>query len=266
MIVTTPHLDPPNGITWQVHKQHSIASLSPPKDLKQRLQVLPQSYLRDRRVTDTFKLAVTPGRGSDELAAARTGDSTTAWPEAHYLAPLHPVLEWAADRALAELSRDEIFVVRGAVDSPTVLVSVTQSDHRGQVVASSYYTVEFPEPALPLPTAHPSADEAIAALGLSGVNAGDLGDVSGFQPLVAAAVSAVDSAAEFHAQAIRAETRQRVDEWVARTARWKQQALNLTQHSGLRQRARRIDDEQALAEEMNPEHRLVRPLLVVVPA
>jgi hypothetical protein len=40
----------------------------------------------------------------------------------------------------------------------------------------------------------------------------------------------------------------------------------MTQHTGLRQRARRIDDEQALAEEMNPDRRLVRPLVVVVPA
>ena len=75
--ITTPQLDPPNGIKWQIHKQHSIASLTPPKDLKQRLQVLPQSYLRDRKVIETFKLATTPGRGRDELTAARSGDSTT---------------------------------------------------------------------------------------------------------------------------------------------------------------------------------------------
>jgi ERCC4-related helicase len=263
--VTTPHLDPPNGIKWQVHQQHSIASLSPPKDLKQRLQVLPQSYLRDRRVTETFKLAVTAACGRDELAGARSGDSKTTWPEAHYLAPLHPVLEWASDRALAELSRDEIFVARGSVDDPTVLVSVTQSNRRGQIVASSYYTVQFPDPALPLTTAHSSAGEAIASLGLSTVNAGDLGVVAELQALVSGAVAAADSAAEHQAQAIRDDTRQRIDDWIARTATWKQLALNMTQHISLRQRTRRIDDEQALAEEMNPDRRLVRPLLVVVP-
>ena len=230
-----------------------------------RLQVLPQSYLRDRKVIETFKLATTPGRGRDELTAARSGDSTTTWPEAHYLAPLHPVLEWASDRALAELSRDEIFVARGGVDYPTVLVSVTQSNRRGQVVASSYYTVQFPDPAMPLAMPHKSADDAIAALGLSTVNAGDLGDVSDRQLLVAAAVGAADKTAEHHAQAIRDETRQRIDDWVERTAAWKQLAQNMTQHTSLRQRARRIDDEQALAEEMNPDRRLVRPLLVVVP-
>ena len=132
------------------------------------------------------------------------------------------------------------------------------------MVASSYYTVEFPDPALPLTSAHGSAGDALAALGLSTVNAGDLGDVSGLQPLVAAAVVAADSAAEHHAQAIRDESRQRIDDWIARTATWKQLALNMTQHTALRQRTRRIDDEQALAEEMNPDRRLVRPLVVVV--
>lgn len=263
--VTTPELDPPNGIKWTVHKQHSIASLTPPKDLKQRLQVLPQSYLRDRRVTETFKLAVAPGRGRDELAAARSGDSLTTWPEAHYLAPLHPVLEWACDRSMAELRRDEIFVARGSVDDPTVLVSVTQSNRRGQVVASAYYAVQFPDPALPLATPHESAAEALAVLGLSTVNAGDLGDVSGMQQLVAAAVHAADQAAEGQAQAIRDETRRRIDEWLARTAMWKQMAFDMTKHASLRQRERRIDDEQKLAEEMNPDRRLVRPLVVVVP-
>ena len=263
--VTTPHLDPPNGIKWLVHQQHSIASLSPPKDLKQRLLVLPQSYLRDRRVTDSFKLAVTAACGRDELEAARSGDSKTTWPEAHYLAPLHPVLEWASDRALAELSRDEIFVARGAVDDATVLVSVTQSNRRGQIVASSFYTVQFPDPALPLTTAHGSAGEAIASLGLSTVNAGDLGAVEDLQPLISDAVAASDSAAEHQAQSIRDDTRQRINDWIARTAMWKQLASNMTQHISLRQRTRRIEDEQALAEEMNPDRRLVRPLLVVVP-
>ena len=147
--IATPRLAPPNGIKWQVHQQHSIASLVPPADLRQRLQVLPQSYLRERRVVEEFKLALTPTRGRDELDQAQTGTSTSTWPEAHFLAPLHPVVEWAADRALAELSRDEIFAVRGAVQFPTVLVLVTQSNLRGQVVAASYYTVVFPDPSTP---------------------------------------------------------------------------------------------------------------------
>ena len=71
--IATPRLAPPTGIKWQVHQQHSIASLEPPADLRQRLQVLPQSYLRERRVVEEFKLALTPTRGRDELDRARSG-------------------------------------------------------------------------------------------------------------------------------------------------------------------------------------------------
>nr|CRL70028.1 helicase [Mycolicibacterium komanii] len=267
--VTTPQLPPPNGIKWQVHKLHSIASLVPPADLRQRLQVLPQSYLRDRKVVEAFKLALTPARGFEELVQARSGASHTTWPEAHFLAPLHPVIEWAADRALAELTRDEIFAVRGGVDFVTVLVVVTQSNLRGQVVAASYYTVEFPDPAQPsigMATPHAGARDAIAGLQLADVNAGDLTDVADLQKLVATAVSVTDSAAAQHAEAIRSETARRIQEWMGRTQRWKTQAQSMTQHSGLRQRTRRIDDEQALAQDMNPDRRLVRPLIVVVPS
>jgi hypothetical protein len=266
--ITTPRLDPPNGIKWQVHQLHSIASMVPPADLRQRLQVLPQSYLRERRVVETFKLALTPARGEDELVQARSGTSQSTWPEAHFLAPLHPVIEWAADRALAELSRDEIFAVRGRVTFPTVLVLVTQSNLRGQLVAASYYTVEFPDamqPSVGLATPYANPHDAIAQLQLESVNAGDLDGISNLQKLVATAVSVTDAAAEQHAEAIRAETSQRIQDWLQRTQQWKQQALNMTQHTSLRQRSRRIDDEQALAQDMNPDRRLVRPLLVVVP-
>ena len=266
--VTTPQMAPPNGIKWQVHELHSIASMSPPADLRQRLQALPQSYLRDRKVVDTFKLALTPARGAQELVQARSGTSQSTWPEAHFLAPLHPVIEWATDRALAELGRDEIFAVRGDVAYPTVLVLATQSNLRGQVVATSYYTVEFPDPAQPsvgLATPHSDAADAIASLKLVTVNAGDLAELADLQQLVASAVSTAEVAAEQQAQAIRAETARRIQEWLQRTHRWKRHAQNMTQRGGLRQRSRRIDDEQALAQDMNPDRRLVRPLIVVVP-
>ncbi|MGB3287473.1 helicase-related protein [Mycolicibacter algericus] len=266
--ITTPAQAPPNGIKWQVHQHHSIASLVPPADLRQRLQVLPQSYLADRTVIESFKLALTPARGQAELEAARSGDSTTTWPEAHFLAPLHPVVEWVADRALAELSRDEIFAAHGGVDFPTVLVLVTQSNRRGQVVAASYYTVVFPDPGQPevgMVTAYTHPHTAIDALSLATVNPGDLTDVTDLQPLVAAAVHAANAAADQHAEAIRAETQLRIAAWTQRTQSWKQQAGELAKRDTLVARTRRIDDEQSLAQDMNPDRRLVRPLVVVVP-
>jgi hypothetical protein len=90
--------------------------------------------------------------------------------------------------------------------------------------------------------------------------------VAGLQPLVGAAVAAADTAADQQAEAIRRETAARIKEWTERTQRWKREADKLIQRGQLRQRARRIDDEQSLAHDMNPDRRLVRPLIVVVPS
>ncbi|MFC7751874.1 hypothetical protein [Tsukamurella soli] len=254
---------------WTVHKKYSIASLTPPKDLTQRLKVLPQDYLTARRVTDTYKLAYTAARGEEELKQARTGASTSTWPEAHYLAPLHPILDWAADRALAELGRAQIYAVRGAVLFPTVLVQVTQTNGRGQVVAAGYYTVAFPDPDEPsasLAMPHTTAHEAVAELKLAEVNTCDITDVQALQPLVAAAVRAADANAEQQAEAIRRETAARIGAWMRRSHRWQEEAGTLIKRSELVEQSKRITEEQELAVAMNPARRLTRPLIVVLPS
>ena len=266
--IKTPHLPPPNGVSWTVHQNHSIASLVPPRDLRQRLEVLPQSYLRARKVTESFKLALTPLRGEEELRQAREGTSTSSWPEAHFLAPLHPIIDWAADRALAELTRDQIFAVRGEVSMPTVLVQVMQTNTRGQVVAASYFTVGVPdldEPSIAFASAHNGAAAAVAALGLSTVNPGNLADVDVLQSLIGIAIERADAAADQQAEAIQRETEDRIRAWTVRAERWKQQAGALTQRPDLRQRTARITAQEELAQAMNPDRRLTRPLIVVVP-
>lgn len=265
--VKTPEQKPPNGVDWRVHKQQSIASLIPRPDLRQRLEVLPQSYLRERKVMEKFSLAYTKLRGEEELKQARTGESTSAWPEAHYLAPLHPVIDWAADRSLAELGRNQIFAARGSVPMTTVLVQVSHTNKRGQVIASSYYTVGFPDPATPngLAQPHASAGQAVRALALSDVNSGQHQDVESLQPLVAAAVKSADAAADQHEAAIRQETARRIDEWVTRSQKWTAEADALIQRADLKDRKARVAEEKELALAMNPERRLTRPLIVVVP-
>ena len=266
--VKTPQQAPPNGVSWTVHKAQSIASLVPPRDLRQRLEVLPQSYLRDRKVTESLKLAYTNLRGEEELRQARSGTSKSTWPEAHFLAPLHPIIDWAADRALAELGRNQIFAVRGEVGMTTILTQVTQTNTRGQVVAASYYTVVFPDvdnASFGLPTAHASPADAVAALGLSAINPANLRDTGPLQALVATAVATADTAANQQADAIRLETQQRISEWLNRSREWKQQASGLAQRNELRQRTARVTEEEDLANAMNPDRRLTRPLIIVVP-
>lgn len=264
----TPQLPPPSGADWTVHKQHSIASLTPTKDLVQRLEVLPQDYLKARRVTQTYKLAYTRARGEQELLQARSGESRSTWPEAHYLAPLHPIVDWAADRALAALGRSQIYAVRGAVPFPTVLVQVTQTNARGQVVAAGYFTVGFPDPGDPSGTwvtTHLTPLDAVEALALADVNADDITDTAQLQPLVAAAVRAVDEPANGQAEAVRQETDERIKAWIARADAWQFEADALIQRGDVLDRRARMTEEQKQARAMNPERRLTRPLMIAVP-
>ncbi|MPV50989.1 helicase [Pseudactinotalea sp. HY160] len=269
VVTPTPAATPPNGLAWQRDRVQQLASLIPPRDLAQRLQVLPQSYLRDRRVSERLLLATTGAKGERELVAARSAESTSAWPEAHFLGPLHPVLDWAADRVLAELPRAAIFAVRGAVEFRTVLLQGTLTNARGQVIASTYHTAQFLSgPERPALTAHGTAAEALDHVGLAGRNTGDLADaglLAGLDRLIAPAVAAVESQLPGQVAAIREHTIDRVATWQRRAEDWSAQAGRQTQHRGLKSRARVIDAEHRLAADMLPDRTLVRPLLVIVP-
>src|SRR5690606_15590739 len=173
------------------------------------------------------------------------------WPEAHYLGALHPVLDWAADRALSRLDRNAILAVRGGVDSPTVLLVGTLSNQRGQVVASSFASVEFPNPdnhAFRLLSVHGSAAEMIDAVGLAerrsnvGAVAG-LGDLSALiRPAVLAAQAELDQL--FDAAATAAQ--EKVARWSERIASWDREPADLAQRLELRLRRLSVEQEKEL--------------------
>ena len=103
------------------------------------------------------------------------------------------MLDWASDRALASLARNQVFAVRGHVDAPTVLLLGTLTNRRGQVVSSVFLSAEFPNPTNPgfcLITPHASAAEMVSEAGLAtkSSNPGPVAGASGLSPLVTAAV------------------------------------------------------------------------------
>jgi ERCC4-related helicase len=259
------------GVEWREFTPESIVQLRPPRDLEQRLEVLPQTYLREREVTSTFKLATTRTRANQLLTDARNDTrSTSSWPEAHYVGPLHPVLDWAADRALGGLGRNEVPAIRGAVDEPVVLLLATLSNRRGQVVARSFITAEHPDvgsPSFVIPTAYGSAAEALADLGVTATraNPGPV-DASVLQSLIPAAVAAGLALGEQLSEASREAIDARIDHWSSRVEHWQRDADALNQIAGLRERRVTVLEEKTLAEQMRPHQTLVRPLLVVVPA
>ena len=258
------------GVGWRDYGPQQIVELIPPPDLRQRLEVLPQSYLAERKVAERFKLVTSKARGKALLADALTDESDSSWPEAHYLGPLHPVIDWAADRAMASLGRNQVFAVRGDVEHPTILLLGTLTNRRGQVVASSYLTAEFPNPANPgfcIVTPHESATAMAAAVGYADTasNPGAVAGIDALRPLIVHAVrSAAAEMAAVFAAAQDAITG-RVQEWSRRVTDWTVEADALVQRSELRQRRVSVQEEQAIAARMVPERQLVRPLLVVVP-
>ncbi|WP_230977194.1 helicase-related protein [Georgenia yuyongxinii] len=269
-VLETPASPPPNGVSWRNHAHHHVAELVPQADLRQRLEILPQPYLAARHVTQKLMLATNRQRGQQELDRALSDETQSAWPEASFLAPLHPVLDWVSDRALANLGRDQVFAVRGDGEDLTVVLQGTLTNQHGQVVATGYLTAAFPNAdnsRFCLPEAHASATEALVAAGFTAqaVNTGAVPGAAALQRYVGAAV---DSATPLMADvtvAASTATEERVRSWLNRTERWDADSADLVRRTQLLDRKARVDAERALAETMLPSRTLVRPLLVIVP-
>jgi hypothetical protein len=71
-------------------------------------------------------------------AKAKAGESGTAWPEVHYLGPQHPVLDWAADKLLNRVDRNEAIAIPCNVAEPTFLVSGVWSNKLGEPIATAW--------------------------------------------------------------------------------------------------------------------------------
>lgn len=258
------------GLEWREYRQQSIVEFVPPADLRQRLDVLPQTYLAERKVMEKFKLVTSTARGKALLADALADETGSSWPEAHYLGPLHPVIDWAADRAMTSLGRNQVFAVRGAVDHPTFLLLGTLTNRRGHVVALVYLTAEFPNPSNPAfcpIIAHESAAAMADYVGYTRTasNPGPVARIDALQPLIASAVRSATSEMSALFSSAEDAVKLRVKEWSRRAADWTHDADVLIQRADLKQRRISIEDEQAIAARMAPERQLVRPLLAVVP-
>jgi hypothetical protein len=196
----------------------------------------------------------------------------STWPEAHYLSPLHPCLEWASDRALESLGRNQVFAVASeAVAGAAVLLHGTLTNQRGQVVASTYVVVRFPEPKDPsyhLPQPFGTLREALADLGLTGeaVNTGALQGRTGLEAYVGPGVRAGRRMLDQLFSAATDSVVERVQEWSERVSQWDAEAVSQVQRQEVKVRRSLVDEEKEIADAMLPDQKTIRPLLLVVPA
>lgn len=113
------------GVGWAEHAGEDLVELAP------RVTCRNASTCCRRAISSSAKCGRSccwpsrPRRGRSRCGAPprapRPGDQSTQWPQAHFLSPLHPVLDWAVDRALTRLGRNQVPVATAAVDAPTVI-------------------------------------------------------------------------------------------------------------------------------------------------
>ncbi|MGX1857651.1 helicase-related protein [Dietzia sp. NPDC055340] len=255
------------GVAWR-RNSNDTAQLEPPRDLIRRLDLLPEDYVRQRQVREELVLATGKAMAEQSLRDAREGASETTWPIAHFLGPLHPVSDWAADRALSSMARLELPAVRGAVDVPTVLVMGTLMNRRGQVVSRAFRVVEFQSPTFPTGGTIGDPHAWLREIGLdqSATNPGPVADEDALTALIPQAVEDTANSLDGVFASATAEAETRVAAWREKSARWEDEADREIGSARLRRLSARVREEAELAEQLRPEQRLVRPLLVVVPA
>jgi superfamily II DNA/RNA helicase len=268
---TTPDASPSaGGVAYRRHDQEQIVEFQPPRDLLARLDVLPQTYLAEREVSKRLRLATTKAKGKALLAAALADGGGSSWPEAHYLGPIHPVIDWASDRALATLSRNEVFALRADVERPTVLLLGTLTNKRGLTVSSVWVSVTFLNPDNPssaIVEVHDTALHMLAEVGATRklTNPGPVADPSRLTSLIPHAVGEARRRMTDQFDAVHADAEAKVDAWTNRVNQWSHEAEALIQRTEIKTRRVSVEDEKRLAAGRAPDRQLVRPLLVVVP-
>ncbi|WP_346426230.1 helicase-related protein [Actinobaculum sp. 313] len=271
------------GVSWRYDAKEHIAELVPPSGLRSRLEVLPQSYLAERGVREHLVLATSRSKAKALLADALRDSSDSSWPEAHYLGPLHPILDWISDRILAGLNRGSVFAMRGAVDAPTVLLMGTLTNRVGRTVSLVSLSAQFRY--LDLASARDSlargeAPQAVAFTTIHPTPAAMFTDVRVTEPqtnpgpvphldllkaLIAPAVDAAENQMALTVDAARRDANQRVESWARHVDAWDDDAGHLVQNRQLREQRSTVALEKQLLDQHQPAHTLVRPLLVVVP-
>ena len=252
-----------NGVGYVRHP-NQVAELTPPEDLRRRLEVLPQDYLADRKVRERFQLATNTDIGNEVMRRARTGQDGSTWPKAHFLGPLHPVTDWATDRALASLSAGQITAITGDVSTPTVLLMATLTNKRGQVVSRAFVAVMGGM----IPQDVPDPIGWLRGIGLTeqAINPGTLTLPDNAQELIAQSVQVASGQLQPMMSAARSHAEDRIGYWIDRADRW-QHAKNESQ-TMLRvgRSASLISEEKALISSLEPDRELIRPLVLILPA
>jgi len=141
------------------------------------------------------------------------------------------------------------------------------TNRRGQVVAASWLTAEFPtaQPTFVTVQQHGAARDALRALGLDRLRANPRPvAIHGLQELIGPSVEEAQKMMRQVFKAAEDDVSQRIEAWNDRLDQWDQKADAMPQLPGLKQRRVGVNQERELVAAMAPDRQLVRPLVVVV--
>jgi ERCC4-related helicase len=133
--------DPERELELRIDATASLVSFRPPPDLARRLDVLPQNYLKARKVLERLKLTSDADYANASLKRARDGNELL-WPEEVFFTGQHPVMEWISDKLLQQVGRNEAPVLVADVDDITFIVQGLYSNKNGQATVVEWMAVD----------------------------------------------------------------------------------------------------------------------------
>ncbi|MFD3425570.1 DEAD/DEAH box helicase [Nocardia fluminea] len=246
-----------------------MVAFTPPVDLIPRFRDLPSEYLDEQKIAERLRLSGSVEFSEERLDRARKS-TDSAWPDVHFLAPIHPVLDWAADRSISRFGRNEIPVVSGTVNEPVFLTQAVWSNALGQPAISHWGAVRG------LPD-HPEVGDFDQTLDQAGIregatNAGfDAVDLDTLQYRVSAAVDAATEHIRDRRDDFEADLLRRIDDYRRGLKGWEQTALGIVTDSGRRTGSRleitaTVDQSTALIDSLAASgDPFVRVVAVIVP-
>jgi ERCC4-related helicase len=202
-----------------------MIAFAPPADLITRFRDLPTDYIAEQGIDKRLRLTSSKKYAQSRLDRAQALENT-AWPDVHFLGPIHPVLDWAAERAVARFGRNAVPVLSGDVDSSVYLTQAVWANELGRPAIAHWGAIRG------LPD-HPEVgdfDDALDAAGISegatnpGINADDCADA---QYHVAEAVDAAREHLREKRDEIEADLLRRIESYRQSLKTWEQAALSV---------------------------------------
>ncbi|WP_372024381.1 SNF2-related protein [Rhodococcus sp. NyZ502] len=258
-----------HGLDIARDEDTDMIAFNPPADLVPRFRDLPSEYLVEQKIVDRLRVS-----GSVEFAEGRLDkarkSTDSAWPDVHFLAPVHPVLDWAADRSVSRFGRNEIPVLSGAVSEPVFLTQAVWSNAKGKPAIAHWGAVRGLPDNPEVGDFDETLDQAGIREGAANAGFGDV-DLEVLQAMVSAAVDAATEHLRDRRDDFEADLLRRIDEYRKSLKGWEQTVLEIVTDSGRRTGSKleiseTIDESSALIDSLAASgDPFVRVVAVIVP-